>query len=244
MTRRGNEFALLVVSVIFGACGGLQPLETRRCVSLDDSECFYAKLEQPSDPNLRVGRPVRPDSTLKQEVAALRRQYPSLKKQIVLEIDKSERTLTVRIGEHELRSYGVSLGFDPVGGKLREGDGKTPEGEFYVGYTAPPRSTKYHRSLLISYPDKKAAEKGLETGRITERDYGRILRALRGCKPPPQNTPLGGYVLIHGGGGGPGYGNWTLGCVALTNEDIEEVHSVVGSGCSGRQPRTRIVIRP
>ena len=148
------------------------------------------------------------------------------------------------LGEKIVRTYGVSLGFDPQGDKTRQGDGKTPEGTFYVAYGAPPRGTRYHRSLLVSYPSVERAKEGLDSGAISKAQYARIAYAQKRCRIPLQNTKLGGYILIHGGGGGAGYGDWTLGCVALTNDEVEEIHSISPAGCNDGVPRTKLVIAP
>ena len=237
-----SRTALLACVSFTLACGGA-PGPRLTCESPDDTDCLHASVSPPADPNRRAGR--APDGpSLSQLIADARARDPSLAPQVTLRIDKSERTLAVELGGVVLKTYGVSLGWAPVGDKDRQGDGRTPEGEFYVGYTAPPRGTRYHRSILVPYPTVARAESGQRAGLISADTLKQVKSAHRRCAVPPQRTALGGFILIHGGGGGPGYGDWTAGCVALTNDDIEAVHAVAKPGCRGGQPRTRILIVP
>jgi murein L,D-transpeptidase YafK len=216
------------------------------CLSADDTECRDARLQRPKNPDLTTGRAVYP-RTLKQTIADMRRRDASLPRQITFLVDKSDRTLTVKLGDTKVREYGVSLGGAPVGHKQRSGDSKTPEGTYYVGWrrTAERGQTSYHRSLLISYPQVADGERALKAGLITKRQFNKIKRAQQRCTVPPQRTYLGGLVLIHGGGGGPGQIDWTLGCVALNDSDVRELYSVAKTGCwRGQIPKTKLVIQP
>ena len=240
--RRLGVLSLLVWLSCLGCSGAAQYVRSA-CDSPDDSECPNEKLKQPDNADLKTGRTAHGES-LAEVIRTLRARTPSLPKAVTLLIDKSDRTLTVKLGDVEVRTYGVSLGFDPIGDKVKSGDGRTPEGEFYVGYTAPPRGTRYYRSIHIPHPSIERAGIGLAEGLISQKEFDHITRAHKRCGIPPQKTKLGGYVLIHGGGGGAGYSDWTLGCVALTDSEIREVHSVVEPGCENGQPRTRLIIRP
>src|SRR5215212_179621 len=107
-------------------------------------------------------------------------------------VRKSKRQLLLYSNGKLVRTYGVGLGFSPVADKIKEGDGATPEGEFYV-FTKNERSA-YHLSLGISYPNVEDAERGIRDGLINEEQYGRIVNAIRSGNAPPQNTPLGGQI--------------------------------------------------
>jgi murein L,D-transpeptidase YafK len=98
-------------------------------------------------------------------------------------------------------------------------------GKFRIGWTN--KNTRYHRFLGLTYPDLPAADRALVDGRIDEPQWQAIRRASEAGKVPSQHTPLGGMIGIHGIGDGDltvhRDFNWTNGCVALTNEEIDEL---------------------
>ncbi|MCS7254699.1 MAG: L,D-transpeptidase family protein [Armatimonadota bacterium] len=147
---------------------------------------------------------------------------PPNRKVIVL---KSQRKLLLLSGKRVLKEYKVALSYNPVGDKEREGDGKVPEGEFFVCDKHPSRN--FHLFIGISYPSIEDAERGLKQGLINRRQYGEIVGAIRDKKRPPWNTPLGGEIGLHGGGT---HSDWTIGCIALENSDIEELYVVLRHG--------------
>ena len=140
-------------------------------------------------------------------------------------VKKAERKLFLYSGGKIVRSYHVGLGLSPVGDKVRQGDRRTPEGDFYI-FTKNDKSA-FYLSLGISYPNARHAERGLRDGLITKAQYDSITRALQAKKTPPQNTALGGDIYIHGNGAGS---DWTWGCVALENEDVRELFNAVPLG--------------
>ena len=142
-----------------------------------------------------------------------------------LVVRKKARTLELYDGRKFIKSYSVVLGFAPDGDKEVEGDGKTPEGKFYV-FTKN-RQSKFHLSLGISYPAKDDAERGLANGLITKSEHDDISTAIESGKMPPQKTALGGEIYIHGGGTSS---DWTWGCVAMNNAEIEELFETVPVG--------------
>lgn len=134
-------------------------------------------------------------------------------------IRKAARKLDLYDGDKLLRTYTVALGTEPEGPKERLGDGRTPEGRYVIDYRK--EDSAYHRALHVSYPraDQLAAARA------------------RGDSP-------GGLIMIHGlpnGGGWIGrlhrLSDWTVGCVAVTNAEIEELWRVVPNGA-------RIEIKP
>ncbi len=131
-------------------------------------------------------------------------------------IKKKERTLEVFDGEKSIVVYKIALGFEPEGDKEIQGDGKTPEGEFFI-HTKNPQS-KFYLSLGISYPDIEDARRGLEQELITQEEHDQIVKAIEEKKMPLQNTKLGGEIYIHGNGN---LTDWTAGCIALTNKDMK-----------------------
>ena len=133
-------------------------------------------------------------------------------------IKKSARRIELLEGDKLYRRYPIVLGSCPTGGKEIEGDGKTPEGEFYV-FTKNPKS-KYHLSLAVSYPSSEDAKRGLESGLISQGEFEEIIAAKETISKPPQKTALGGEIYIHGGGVD---GDWTEGCIALADHDMSEL---------------------
>ncbi len=140
-------------------------------------------------------------------------------------IAKSARTLELFDGDKLIKTYRVALGFAPEGDKQREGDGKTPEGEFYI-FTKNAQS-RFYLSLGLSYPAIKDAERGLKTKLITVKQRDAIVAAIGNQQKPLQNTKLGGEIYIHGGGADK---DWTWGCAALADQDIKELFEILPVG--------------
>jgi len=144
-------------------------------------------------------------------------QMPPQKADSIL-ILKKDHVMELLAGGKVIRSYKVALGQGGLAPKVREGDGRTPEGHYIIDKKY---VSQYHKALHISYPnaeDRRRAEK-------------------LGVSP-------GGSILIHGLPNGKGYigamhrlYDWTLGCVALTDEEIDEVWELVPVG-------TPVEIRP
>lgn len=142
-------------------------------------------------------------------------------------IKKNARKLEVFDGEKLVKTYETVLGFAPVGDKQIEGDGRTPEGEFYI-FTKNAKS-KFFLSLGVSYPSIDDAERGLQENLISQEERDAIVEAINNRQMPLQKTKLGGEIYIHGGGT---ISDWTDGCVALKNEEIQEIFDAVPVGTS------------
>ena len=140
-------------------------------------------------------------------------------------VTKNERKLEIFDGEKLVKTYQIVLGFAPESDKEIEGDGKTPLGEFYV-FTKNDKS-KFYLSLGLSYPSIDDAKRGLRENLISQNEYDAIVSAINENKMPPQNTKLGGEIYIHGGGT---ENDWTHGCVALENEEMQEIFDFVHIG--------------
>jgi len=147
-------------------------------------------------------------------------------------VKKAQRKLLLYSGNKLVRTYQVGLGLSPVGDKVRQGDHRTPEGDFYI-FTKNDKSA-FYLSLGLSYPNTSHAERGLRDGLITRAQYDSIMRALKAKTGPPQNTKLGGDIYIHGNGAG---NDWTWGCVALENYDVRELFDAVPVGTPVRIER-------
>ncbi|MFL6281745.1 MAG: murein L,D-transpeptidase family protein [Pyrinomonadaceae bacterium] len=140
-------------------------------------------------------------------------------------VEKGARRLTLYSGGERVRVFGVALGFEPSGDKMKQGDGRTPEGEFYVCMKN--ERSKFYLSLGLSYPNAEDAERGLRDRIITRAQHKQIVDAINRGAKPPWNTPLGGEIFIHGGGAAS---DWTWGCVALANEQVKELFDAVPLG--------------
>lgn len=127
-------------------------------------------------------------------------------------VRKAKREMLLLREGRPLRTYAIALGRTPIGPKRRQGDGKTPEGEYTI--TGRNKQSSYHRSLRISYPAPD--------------DLARARRS--GVSP-------GGDIMIHGLPNGLGrlgaahrQNDWTEGCIAVTNDEIEEIWRLVPNG--------------
>ncbi len=134
-------------------------------------------------------------------------------------VDKTRRVMTLWTGKKPFRTYRISLGGNPVGDKEQEGDSRTPEGRYIIDGKNP--GSSFHRSLRISYPNKS----------------DQVEAAKRGVSP-------GGLIMIHGTPEGlallqaTGFmRDWTAGCIAVTNAEVDEIYKNVRVG-------TPIVIKP
>lgn len=140
-------------------------------------------------------------------------------------VKKKDRKLQIFDGEKLRKTYKISLGFAPEGDKEIEGDGKTPEGDFYIFIKNPESS--FFLSLGVSYPNIEDAERGLKQKLISQEEHDEIVKAINGKAMPPQKTKLGGEIYIHGGGCNK---DWTAGCMALENEEMQEIFDSIEVG--------------
>lgn len=123
-------------------------------------------------------------------------------------VKKGERRLYLMRGEEPFRSYRVALGYQPTGHKQRKGDGRTPEGTYYLDWRSD--RSGFRKALHISYPN------------LQDR-----LRAQRRGEDP------GGMIMIHGQpsrGDTPRTGDWTFGCIAVSDLAIDEIWSYTSVG--------------
>jgi murein L,D-transpeptidase YafK len=127
-------------------------------------------------------------------------------------IVKGERQLYLLRGGMIFRTYPIDLGRDPDGPKIREGDGRTPEGEYVLDWRNP--KSRFYRSIHISYPNWRDSSRARELG-----------------------VPPGGLIMIHGL---PGHlpvtsrddlpRDWTEGCIAVNNRAMDEIWAAVEDG--------------
>jgi L,D-peptidoglycan transpeptidase YkuD (ErfK/YbiS/YcfS/YnhG family) len=173
--------------------------------------------------------------TLQRKIAALEQEVKSKEQEIIkmeteifilqkgtadkILIEKEERRLTLLSKGRVLKTYKIALGGNPIGPKERQGDNKTPEGTYLIDSRN--KDSRYHLSLHISYPNEKDKKRAKELG-----------------------ASPGGDIMIHGIKNGFSWAgdlhtevDWTKGCIAVTDEEIEEIDKLVPDG-------TVIEIRP
>jgi murein L,D-transpeptidase YafK len=158
---------------------------------------------------------------------------------IWLRVDTSALTLSVMQGDRILHTYeNIAIGSNGTTREKRVKDEKTPLGEFTIDGIR--TSNHFHLFLSINYPNMEHARRGLKNGSISSEEYHAVSEAWRNGESPPQNTSLGGHLGIHGIGAGSleihNNVNWTNGCIAVTNEQVEELAAWVRVG-------TRVSVR-
>ena len=131
-------------------------------------------------------------------------------------IHKAERLLEV-LDDRQVRwRCRVGLGSQPEGAKRAQGDGRTPEGSYFICLVK--EAGKYGRSLGLSYPNAQDAQLAYREGRIDERTLANVEKACAEGRRPPWGSPLGGEIYIHKGGSAS---DWTAGCIALAEQDMD-----------------------
>lgn len=149
-------------------------------------------------------------------------------------VDTKQDTLMVMRGDQQLKVFPhLALGSSGVGIKYRRGDNKTPLGVFRVGWIN--EYSRFKTFIGLDYPNIDYAQRALREHRIDTLTYERIREAWVSGYTPPQDTPLGGQIGIHGvGRGDPAIHragiNWTSGCVALDNQQIAALRPWVKVG--------------
>jgi murein L,D-transpeptidase YafK len=143
-----------------------------------------------------------------------------------LVVDTTRATLTVLEAGAIIQEFeDIAIGRFGTTGYKKKGDNMTPLGTFSIGWIS--EDTRYHRFLGIDYPNLETASKAMFDGTISKARWLQIRRDIRAGRTPAQNTPLGGYLGIHGLGEGDievhRQFNWTNGCIALTNEQIDRL---------------------
>ena len=124
----------------------------------------------------------------------------------LVEVNKTDRKMYLFHNNKVLKSYDIALGFTPSGHKQFEGDGKTPEGAYLISHRNP--DSAYHLSLGINYPNRDDMAFAEAAGK-----------------------PAGGDIFIHGAADGkPNRRDWTAGCIAVTDREMERIYAMVKPG--------------
>jgi murein L,D-transpeptidase YafK len=144
--------------------------------------------------------------------AAQPAQQPTPQKADSILILKKDHVMELIAGGKVIRTYKVSLGRGGLAPKERQGDGRTPEGHYIID--ARYEASNYHKALHISYPDAEDRKRAAKLG-----------------------VSPGGSIMIHGLPNGKGWigsahrlYDWTLGCIAVTDEEIDEIFKLVPVG--------------
>ena len=140
-----------------------------------------------------------------------------------IEVFKQQRQLKLKHHDQIIRSYPIRLGFNPIGHKQFEGDGKTPEGTYTIDWRNP--QSAYYKSLHISYPNPN----DLAYAKQRQKSAGGDVM-IHGTVPTPATAfPASSTYMPRK--------DWTLGCIAVTNADMDEIWQLVKNG-------TQIIIHP
>ncbi|MCE6004865.1 L,D-transpeptidase family protein [Acinetobacter junii] len=160
--------------------------------------------------------------------------HPALSAQEIEEINKTKPVTTIEVFKQQwqlklkhhdqiIRSYPIRLGFNPMGHKQFEGDGKTPEGTYTIDWRNP--QSAYYKSLHISYPNPN----DLTYAKQRQKSAGGDVM-IHGTVPTPATAlPASSTYMPRK--------DWTLGCIAVTNADMDEIWQLVKNG-------TQIIIHP
>ena len=159
------------------------------------------------------------ESTLKQYNKWARYALRQSHKENVLLINKSEYTLDVLSETKIIQQYPIELGFDPLNDKQVEGDGCTPEGIYAADMKKSSGNTSYHKAIHLNYPNED------DIIRFNKNKTDGTIHA---------NSNIGGLIEIHGTGSGEKGNdkgeNWTSGCIALSNKDMDKLYDYVRLG--------------
>lgn len=148
-------------------------------------------------------------------------------------IDERLDSLTVKDGDTTLAQFdNVAFGVAGVGLKKRQGDGVTPQGSFKIYEIRP--SSRFHIFAALNYPTAPYVELGHKNHLIPHYEFHQLLDRINRGLVPPQTTRLGGNIGIHGVGRGDlethRAVNWTDGCIAVENEQMERLITMVSRG--------------
>lgn len=148
-------------------------------------------------------------------------------------VDTSALKIEVKQGERTVDTISdIAIGRAGAGYKLRRGDDVTPYGDYRIGWVG--EQSNFRRFYGLTYPNVQDARTALIKGIINKQTYQRIADAIENNQIPPQNTPLGGQIGIHGLGAADEKihrsMNWTHGCIALTNTQIDRLSRFVAPG--------------
>ena len=188
--------------MFFSACNTLTPAENPPSdisPKPDNDELVHTEIEKSA-----ASKPDTDDASIK------------ISKATYIEIYKSDRILKLYADGKLKETFKIALGSSPEGNKNKQGDKRTPTGSYFV--CSRNEKSRFTLFLGVSYPNAIDAKRGLDKGLINEDVYKQIVAAYETKTCPSWQTPLGGAIGIHGGGTAS---DWTLGCIALSDDDIK-----------------------
>ncbi len=148
-------------------------------------------------------------------------------------VDTKALTIEVKKGQQTLETLNdIAIGRGGAGFKSHRGDNITPFGSYRIGWVG--EQSSFRKFFGLTYPSAEDAQKALNQGIINQVAYNSIISAHRSNQVPPQDTPLGGRIGIHGLGRADEKihksMNWTHGCIALTNGQIDRLSQWLDKG--------------
>ncbi len=150
-----------------------------------------------------------------------------------IRVSKRAQSVYVFKGGDMVKEVAADLGYNKFADKERRGSyqdrdhWRTPEGSFYV--VQKNSRSQYYRAFVLNYPTAEDAERGYANQVISKADRDAIVRAQEHGEAPPMNTDLGGMIEIHGKGTGSRT-NWTQGCIAVSNPEMDWLWGLVQEG--------------
>ncbi len=141
-----------------------------------------------------------------------------------IRVSKRGHRVELYRGAARLHTFKADFGYNAFLDKVRQGSTsrrdhwRTPEGLFYIVRKNP--NSAFDKALVLNYPTAADARRGFAQGLISRTTRNAIVQANAQRRMPPMNTPLGGWIELHGDGTGAGV-NWTQGCIALHNRDMQ-----------------------
>jgi len=148
-------------------------------------------------------------------------------------VDTKARKIELKKGEQTLETFhSIAIGRGGAGFKTHRGDNITPYGNYRIGWIG--EKSMFRKFFGLNYPSVEDANNALKKGIIDPMTHMRIVTAHQNNQIPPQNTPLGGQIGIHGLGRADEkvhkVFDWTHGCIALTNGQIDHLSQLVDTG--------------
>jgi murein L,D-transpeptidase YafK len=148
-------------------------------------------------------------------------------------VDTAARKIEIKEGDKTVETlHKIAIGRGGAGSKTHRGDNITPMGTYRIGWIG--EKSSFRKFFGLTYPSVEDAQKALRKGVINQFTFNRIADAQQFNGIPPQNTPMGGQVGIHGlGTADPTVHeifDWTHGCIALTNRQIDQLSEWIDTG--------------
>lgn len=212
---------------------------TARSVTLfhvsDSTKAYiHLRLREPvyviEDESLDFGRGWKKVRTMDGANGMVRSKFLS---NVWIRISKTQQTLFAYRGANLIARMATDLGYNFFSDKERRGsrakpdEWRTPEGKFFVA--SKNQNSQFYKALVLNYPNAEDADRGLRDSLINREQYLSIVLAEKKIAMPPMDTDLGGWIEIHGNGTGQRK-NWTQGCIAVQNVELDRLWDIVEIG--------------